>query len=321
MKKDYLELNILHSNICTTYRMEFCEEIEEYKNDAMKLKEINLHKSHNRLEKLFKHYMSFYEKNLKDESITIFTINEIRSYNKDLIKDFFKKINYELILFPAYPDVETVKILDISSNKDDIKYQLKRFSFINGIAIPSSLLLVDKFYFYLSDEPYKFSDFSSWGNSGSRVCGGIEVMVNGVKIKVFTTQFGMDINERLKSAELIVKIFDKETTPIILTGDFNSFANLDKIDNKAKEQIEIIEKVFKRVPIKKGTFIGIRAVEKEMYCADINNGENINCLDHIFLKGEEIEIIDYNTVDLANKQELLYPYSDHLMIWCKLKIK
>jgi hypothetical protein len=313
--------SILNSNICTTYRMEFCEEIKDYQSFE-KLKEINLHKSKHRVNRILDIFTNFYNSSKEKLSIAIFTIQELRSYLLDDFSSYFNNIDYQLIIFPAYPDIKTEEIIidpDDESNEMKHKKLLKRFSFIIGIAIPKNLEIINKFILYLSDTPNEFNYVSSWGQSGTRVCGGIEVKsTDGNQFKIFSTQFGMEVNERLKSSELIANQFRYEEIPTLICGDFNSFTNIENYDYKGKEQVEIMKKVFKRVPISGGTFIGIRPVEKEIYCVDLENGFMSSCLDHIFYKGE-IKCLNYGMISPANKIERLFPFSDHCFIWLDLE--
>ena len=326
-KKDKLSLSILNSNICTTYRMDFCEEIIDY--NEIKCQEIEPYKSKHRLSKILALlYTKFYEEKTQGNLIPIFCIQELRTYNKNIFFDFFEKINYQLYLFPTYPDIITEdikidKIVDKTNIENKHKIDLKRFSFINGIALPKTFIIENEFKYYLSDTPDKFKDYSDWGHSGSRICGGLEIStVNKIRFKVFTTQFGMDVNERLKSAELIANIMLNENLPVILTGDFNSFSNLDeKIDLKGNEQIKILENVLTRLPINRGTFIGMRPVEKELYCMNIDSCDSPSCLDHIFIRGKNINFDKFDVILPENKEEIIFPYSDHCMIWANIEIK
>jgi hypothetical protein len=315
--------SVLNSNICTTYRMEFCEEIKEFQSDE-KIKEINLYKSKNRIAKIFDIYSKFYQNSIEKFSTSIFTIQELRSYLLNDFSNYFDKLDYQLITFPSYPEVKTEEIIidsDDDSSKMNERKRLKRFSFINAIAVPKSLEIVNKFLFYLSETPYEFNSVNTWGNSGSRVCGGIEVRSpEGKLLKIYSTQFGMDVNERLKSSDLIVEFFLCEKLPTLICGDFNSFSNLDNFDYKGKEQIEIIEKTFRRVPITGGTFIGIRPVEKEIYCINLENGFISSCLDHFFYKGE-IKYLDYGSIVPDNRTERILPFSDDCFIWLDFEIQ
>jgi len=320
-----LSISILNSNICTTYRMEFSREITEY--DEKKCLEIEEHKSKNRISRILSIYEKFYKDKMEENRIPIFCIQELRTYNQDIFIEFFKKIDYVLHLFPTYPGVktETIQIDRLDDMKDienNRKMRLKRFSFINAIAIPNFFIVNDQFIYYLSDNPDKFFEQNAWGHSGSRVCGGLELLTpNKQRMKIFSTQFGMDVNERLKSAELITKIMSQEKLPVIISGDFNSFSNLEEnIDLKGDEQIKILEAAFKRVPINQGTFMGIKAVEKEIYCMNVETGVCTSCLDHIFIQGDNIQYGKFDRVLPEDKQERMFPYSDHCMIWADIDI-
>ena len=319
-KNNNHSFSILNSNICTTYRMDFCEEITEF--EDKRCFEIEPHKSKHRLFRILQIYRKFYEDKINENRIPLFCIQEIRTYNQQIFIDFFKEIGYCFSLFPTYPGIKTEEIAisrldDMKDIENKQKIEIKRFSFINAIAIPLDFKVEKQIIYYLSDNPDKFSEKNDWGHCGSRVCGGLEILTpQKQNFKIFSTQFGMDVKERLKSAELLVNLMKEEKGIVILTGDFNSFSNLDeKVDLKGEEQIKILESAFTRIPINQGTFIGIRAVEKELYCMNVETGECGSCLDHIFIRGENIKYGKFYVISPKDKKEILFPYSDHCMIW------
>lgn len=260
----------------------------------------------------------------------------MRSYNTKIFSEFFNKINYTLHLFPTYPNVITEQInINKDSNNEDINK--KRFSFINGIAVPSKLGINNKYNYYLNNNIHEFSENNSFGKCGSRVLCGLDIELNKINVKIFTTQFGMDVNERINSAKIIHDLFKNDNNNIILTGDFNSFPGKE---HESDKQIEIIEQTFKRISKditnqynipNNGTFIGMRPVEDEKYCINLENGQMVGWLDHIFIKNKmdnqteclKCQIITPET-DINNKEKCLYdrlyPYSDHCALWAVIQI-
>lgn len=300
--------------------MEFCDKFPFYSpSDCIS---IEPYKSMHRQHRLCALIQDFHDRN-RDEYTSVYTIQELRSYNKAEYAAFFRKLNYTLILFPCYPGVRTESVAE---NSDE-----KRFSFINGVAIPSTWAW-RRDSFYLSETPDRFSPTTAWGKSGSRLVGGVLVSDgygNG-EFGIYTTQFGMDATERIESAKLVAARLADTDMPLVFAGDFNSFRKY-----RGDEQIDILRNGLTCLTVDPvdqngvrpgGSFVGMRPVEDERFCIDLETGRMDCMLDHIFIRG--FQCIDAGIItpssasDSAEEARMkrLRPVSDHCPVWCKIKL-
>lgn len=314
------KIKLLNLNLCSTFRQDFCHEYSVY--NAEKCKEIEPYKSQNRLPYLtafIKRVHDSCDDDVPNSPNCVYTLQEIRSYHQEHLTRFFETLQYKLYLFPAYPGVVTENII-IDRNSSPETIATKRFSFINGIAVPVKWKCTTSCWF-LSETPHLFNPVNTWGPHGSRTLACVHVEHDDMKFDVLTTQFGMDLKERLNSARLVSDIIDRLVNPVVLAGDFNSFEEI--VGSRRSEQMQILEERMQNISrptcffscaYPGGTFVGMRPVEDEKYCIDLETGIMKCFMDHILCRGFNVtasHIIMPNNPLMGERFSRKFPLTDH----------